>query len=60
MYHLLSICSGAIKPTSIWDRLAGRYDAYMKMEFGEDIDDHMSSEYIRIFKQLVVDENAAE
>lgn len=60
MYHSLSICSGAIKPTSIWDRLAGRYDSYIKLEFKEGVDDHMSSEYIRIFEQLVIDEQASK
>ena len=60
MTRSLTISSGAIKPTSIWDRLAGRYDSYIKLHFGEDVDDHMSSEYIRIFEQLVIDEHAGK
>ena len=34
----------------------GRYDAYMKLNFSEDIDDHSISEYIRIFEQLLIGE----
>ena len=37
----------------------GRYDAYMKLDFEEDISDHSTSEYIRIFKQLVIDQEAS-
>lgn len=59
MCHLLPTFRGKIKPTSVWDRLMGRYDAYRKMNFAEDIDDHMSPQYIRIFEQLVKDERAA-
>ena len=59
MHHLLSMCSGEINPTSIWDRLAGRIEAYTKLEFGEDVDDHMASEYIRIFRQLAANEQDA-
>eukprot|EP00904_Undaria_pinnatifida_P002282 jgi/Undpi1/12054/HiC_scaffold_4.g01753.m2 len=50
---------GQIKPMTAWDQFLGRYDAYMKLDFEEDISDHSTSEYIRIFKQLVIDQEAS-
>ena len=46
--------SGAIGITSIWDRMLGRLSGYLRMSFIDGINDHSSSEYIRHFKQLVI------
>lgn len=45
---------GTIDATSLADRLLGRMTAYLRGEFIEDINDHATSEYVRLFKQVVI------
>lgn len=36
------------------DRLLGRLSAYLRGEFIDDINDHATSEYVRLFEQIVL------
>eukprot|EP00904_Undaria_pinnatifida_P008926 jgi/Undpi1/5163/HiC_scaffold_19.g08514.m1 len=45
---------GTISATGVVDRLLGRMSAYLRGEFIEDINDHATSEYVRLFEQLVI------
>lgn len=45
---------GTISATGVVDRLLGRLSAYLRGEFIEDINDHSTSEYVRLFEQIVL------
>ena len=45
--------SGNIGAISLVDRLLGRLTAYLRGDFGEDVNDHSTAEYIRLFKTMV-------
>ena len=45
--------SGNIGALSWVDRLLGRLTAYLRGDFGEDVNDHSTAEYIRLFKTMV-------
>lgn len=49
-----NICRGTISATGLVDRLLGRLSAYFRGEFIEDINDHATSEYVRLFEQIVM------
>lgn len=49
-----SFRSGAVATTSWTDRLLGRLSSYLRLSFIDGINDHSGSEYVRLFKQLVV------
>ncbi|CAN0420456.1 unnamed protein product [Ascophyllum nodosum] len=44
---------GNIGAISWVDRLLGRLTAYLRGDFGEDVNDHSTAEYIRLFKTMV-------
>ena len=48
------IDSGLITSNSWVDQLLGRINAYLHGHFGEDINDHSTSEYIRLFKEIMI------
>ena len=52
LYCLVSN-SGNIGAISWVDRLLGRLTAYLRGDFGEDVNDHSTAEYIRLFKTMV-------
>ncbi|CAN0019599.1 unnamed protein product [Scytosiphon promiscuus] len=45
---------GSISTNNFWDRLLGRFSALSRGQVMEDINDHATSEYIRHFKQAVI------
>ena len=45
--------SGNIGAISLVDRLLGRLTAYLRGDFGEDVNDHSTAEYIRLLKTMV-------
>lgn len=45
---------GTISATGVMDRLLGRLSAYLRGEFIDDINDHATSEYVRLFEQIVL------
>lgn len=46
--------SGTISTASFWDHLLGRLSALFRGNLIDGINDHSSSEYVRLFKQAVV------
>ena len=56
LFHssLYAFYSGAVGTTSWMDRFLGRASAYLRLSFIDGVNDHSSSEYVRLFKQLVV------
>lgn len=53
-YPISAYYRGTISATGVVDRLLGRMSAYLRGEFIEDINDHATSEYVRLFEQLVI------
>ena len=51
-FALSCIESGNIGAVIWVDRLLGRLTAYLRGDFGEDVDDHSTAEYIRLFKTM--------
>ncbi|CAM9258411.1 unnamed protein product, partial [Hapterophycus canaliculatus] len=45
---------GAISTSSFWDRILGRVSALFRGNIVDGVNDHSSSEYVRLFKQAVV------
>lgn len=43
-----------VSTDSFVDHLLGRLSSYLRLSFMEDINDHSTSEYVRIFKQCVI------
>lgn len=52
--RFLCTCSGTISTTSLLDRLFGRMISLARGELTDDIYDHQCSEYVRIFKQVII------
>ena len=51
---LYAFHSGSLGITNWVDRIMGRLSALLRFSFIDGVNDHSSSEYIRHFKQLVV------
>ena len=51
---LYAFYSGSLGITNWLDRILGLLSAYLRFSFIDGINDHSASEYIRHFKQLVV------
>ncbi|CAN0019804.1 unnamed protein product [Scytosiphon promiscuus] len=45
---------GAISTSSLWDRILGRISALFRGNIIDGVNDHSSSEYVRLFKQAVI------
>lgn len=50
----IHFCSGTISTASFLDSLLGRLSAIFRGELLDGINDHGASEYIRLFKQVVI------